>query len=308
MSEDIEIKEDVEEVVAEAETEIEANLEVEPEANFETENEVDEKTETTSEENTQTKKDEFDSILEKIKKMSDAVELHSNVKKAVSENEVDDNYLKYIENSLEDKLFNDAKFDKLKSKVLIEVVCPELINIENFEIGKLEITDISSHYEEIENYIDKICLYDGKFICMFGVNERNSEDVIKYEARKFIRTDMLEAIMKKVSNDKISKMEQYDEYYVITTDDGIKVYSERKATALLKMEESIFDKIKSKLSALFNATPFSKSKYLPKIDLIFDTNQNRFKNFKTGSKVDAKKRMKVLLNSERELTRSTENS
>ena len=40
---------------------------------------------------------------------------------------------------------------------------------------------------------------------------------------------------------------------------------------------------------------------------IFDTNQNRLKNFKTGSKVDAKKRMKVLLNSERELTRSTEN-
>ena len=214
---------------------------------------------------------------------------------------------KHLDEAL-DKVFNDAKFDRIKSKVLIEVVCPELVNIENFEIGKLEITDISSHYEEIENYIDKICLYDGKFICMFGVNERNAEDVLKYEARKFIRADMLEAIMKKVSNDKISKMEQYDEYYVITTDEGIKVYSERKATALLKMEETIFDKIKTKLSSLFNNTVFAKNKYLPKIDLIFDTNQNRLKNFKTGSKVDAKKRMKVLLNSERELTRSTENA
>ena len=275
--------------------------------NIEVKEDVEVVEEVKTEDNVQTKKDEFDGILEKIKKMSEAVELHSNVKKAVSDNEVDDNYLKYIENSLEDKLFNDAKFDKIKSKVLIEVVCPELIGIENFDIGKLEITDISSHYEEIENYIDKICLYDGKFVCMFGVNERNAEDVLKYEARKFIRADMLEAIMKKVSNDKISKMEQYDEYYVITTDDGIKVYSERKATALLKMEETIFDKIKNKLNSLFNNTVFAKNKYLPKIDLIFDTNQNRLKNFKTGSKVDAKKRMKVLLNSERELTRSTEN-
>lgn len=290
MDENIEIKEDVE-VVEKTE-----NIEISEEA-----------TEEIVEENVQNKKDEFDGILEKIKKMSEAVELHNNVKKAVSENEVDDNYLKYIENSLEDKLFNDAKFDKIKSKVLIEVVCPELINIENFEIEKLEITDISSHYEEIENYIDKICLYDGKFVCMFGINERNAEDVLKYEARKFIRADMLEAIMKKVSNDKISKMEQYDEYYVITTDEGIKVYSERKATALLKMEETIFDKIKNKLNSLFNNTVFAKNKYLPKIDLIYDANQNRLKNFKTGSKVDAKKRMKVLLNSERELTRSTEN-
>ena len=306
MSEDIEIKEDVEEVVTDLE--VETGADFEPEKNETTEPENETNCETESEEKTQTKKDEFDSILDKIKKMSDAVELHTNVKKAVSDNEVDNNYLKYIENSLEDKLFNDAKFDKIKSKVLIEVVCPELINIENFEIGKLEITDVSSHYEEIENYIDKICLYDGKFVCMFGVNERNAEDVIKYEARKFIRADMLEAIMKKVSNDKISKMEQYDEYYVLTTDEGIKIYSERKATALLKMEESIFDKIKSKISALINAASFSKSKYLPKIDLIFDTNQNRLKNFKTGSKVDAKKRMKVLLNSERELTRSTENN
>ena len=305
MSEDIEIKEDVEEIVSEVETQNEADLEIEN--NDVTEVETESNTETETEVNIQTKKDEFDSILEKIKKMSDAVELHSNVKKAVSENEVDDNYLKYIENSLEDKLFNDAKFDKIKSKILIEVVCPELVNIENFEIGKLEITDVSSHYEEIENYIDKICTYDGKFVCMFGINERNAEDVIKYEARKFIRADMLEAIMQKVSNDKVSKMEQYDEYYVISGEDGIRIYSERKSTALLKVEETFFDKLKTKLSSLFNATLFSKKKCLPKIDLIFDTNQNRLKNFKTGSKVDAKKRMKVLLNSERELTRSTEN-
>ena len=251
------------------------------------------------------KKDEFDKILEKIKKMSDAVELHNNVKKAVSDKEVDGNYLKYIENSLEDKLFSDAKFDKLKSKVLIEVICPKLTGIENFEIDKLDIIDISSHFEEIENYIDKICLYDNKFICMFGVNERNSENILEYEARKFIRTDMIEAIMKKIDSNKVSKLEQYDEYYVVTTQDGIKIFSERKSTALLKVEETIFDKLKSKLSSLFTITVFSKKKYLPKIDIVYDTNQNRFKDFKTTSKFDAKNRMKVLLKNEREITRST---
>lgn len=94
------------------------------------------------------RKEEFDSILEKIKKMSEAIELHSHVKEAVSKEEIDGNYLKYIENSLEDKLFNDAKFDKIKSKVLLEVVCPELINIEHFEIQKLEIADIGSHFQQ----------------------------------------------------------------------------------------------------------------------------------------------------------------
>ena len=36
-----------------------------------------------------TKKEEFDDILAKIEKMSEAVELHENVKKAVTENKVD---------------------------------------------------------------------------------------------------------------------------------------------------------------------------------------------------------------------------
>ena len=97
------------------------------------------------------RKEEFDSILEKIKKMSDAIKLHSNVKEAVLKKEVDNNYLKYIDNSLEDKLFNDAKFDKIKSKVLLEIVCPKLVAIENFEIQKLDIIDIGNHFEELEN-------------------------------------------------------------------------------------------------------------------------------------------------------------
>lgn len=257
------------------------------------------------EEEKKARKEEFDSILEKIKKMSEAIQLHTNVKDAVSKEEVDNNYLKYIENSLEDKLFNDAKFDKIKSKVLLEVVCPDLVNIENFEIEKLEIEDIGSHFEELENYIDKICTYDNKFVCLFGVNENNPEKVIKYEPRKFSRLDMIEAICAMLEEGKTAQMEQYDEYYVVTNETGLKVFSERKIVSLVKVEETVFDKIKSKLSSLFTINMFNKKKCLPNIKLVYDTNQNRFENFEHTSKIDAKSRMKALLRKEREVTRNT---
>lgn len=257
------------------------------------------------EEVSKTRKEEFDRILEKIKKMSDAISLHENVKNAVSKEEVDNNYLKYIENSLEDRLFNNAKFDKIKSKVLLEVICPYLAEIENFETEKLEIADIGSHIEEQENYIDKICVYDGKFLCLFGVNEINPENVIKYEPRKFSRVDMIQAICEKLEEGKTVQMEQYDEYYVVSDENGLKVFSERKITALLKIEETIFDKMKNKLLSIFNKKAFTKKKYLPNIELVYDTNLNRFKTFEHKSKIDAKSRMKALLNKEREITRST---
>ena len=251
------------------------------------------------------RKEEFDNILSKIKKMSDAVELHENVKKAVSEDKVDNNYLKYIENSLEDKLFCDAKFDKIRSKILLEVVCPDLVKFENFEIEKLEITTIGSHFEELDNYIDKICTYDNKFVCLFGVNENNPEKVIKYEPRKFSRQDMVEAICSKLEDGNVAQMEQYDEYYVVTDNNGLKVFSERKIVSLVKIEETVFDKIKDKLTSLFTLNIFNKKKIMPNIKLVYDTNENRFDNFEYESKVSAKKRMKALLQKEREVTRNT---
>ncbi len=252
-----------------------------------------------------TRKEEFDAILEKIKKMSEAIELHTNVKDAVSKEEVDNNYLRYIENSLEDKLFNDAKFNTIKSKVLLEVVCPDLANIENFEIDKLEISDIGSHFEELENYIDKICVYDNKFVCLFGICENNPEKVIKYEPRKFSRLDMIEAICSQLEEGKTAQMQQYDEYYVVTDSNGLKVFSERKIVSLIKIEETVFDKIKDKLTSLFTLNMFNKKKIMPNIKLVYDTNENRFDNFEYESKLSAKKRMKALLQKEREVTRNT---
>ena len=69
----------------------------------------------------------------------------------------------------------------------------------------------------------------------------------------------------------------------------------------------MFDKMKNKLTELFNKKLFSKKKYLPNIELVYESNPNRFKNFEHKSKVDAKNRMKVLLNKEREVTRNTNN-
>ena len=170
----------------------------------------------------------------------------------------------------------------------------------------MKIIDIGSHFEEQINYMDKLCTYDNKFVCLFGVDEQNQDKVIKYETRKFSRTDMLEAIYEKLNEDKDLKIEQYDEYYIVNNDNGLKVFSERKITSLAKVEENVFDKIKTKLTSLFTTNLFAKKKYLPNIELIYDTNENRFNNFKTDieSKVDAKKRMKALLKREREVTRS----
>ena len=249
-------------------------------------------------------KETFDSALEKIKKISEAIELHSNVKVAVLKNEVDNSYLSYIENALEDKLFSDAKVDRINSKVLLEVVCPSLTSIENFDAQKLEIESIGSHFEEDENYIDKICTYEDKFVCMFGINEQEQEKAIKYEPRKFSRIDMLQAICEKFEEGKVIQIEQYDEYYVVEDEVSLKVFSERKVTALVKVEETIFDKLKNKLTSLFNNNIFAKKRYLPNMELIYDNNQNRFKDFKTASKVDAKKRMRALLSKERKVTRN----
>ena len=249
-------------------------------------------------------KENFDTKLEQIKRISEAIELHTSVKEAVSKNEVDNSYLSYIENSLEDKLFSGAKVDNISSKVLLEVVCPSLTNIENFDAKKLEIESIGSHYEEDENYIDKVCTYGDKFACMFGINEKEQERVIKYEPRKFSRIDMLQAVCEKFEEGKVVQIDQYDEYYVVEDEVSLKIFSERKITDLVKVEETIFDKLKNKLTSLFNNNIFAKKKYLPNIELIYDNNQNRFKDFKTKSKVDAKKRMKALLMRERKVTRN----
>lgn len=61
-------------------------------------------------------KEQFDKILEKIKKMSEAIELHDDVKRAVEKEEVDYNYLRYIENSLEEKIFRKYKYKRNNAK------------------------------------------------------------------------------------------------------------------------------------------------------------------------------------------------
>ena len=243
-------------------------------------------------------KEQFEEILEKIKKMSEAIELHDKVKKAVSKEEVDYNYLRYIENSLEDKLFGNTNVKGIMPKVLLETVCPDLANIENFDESKLEIETIGSHFEEQENYIDKLCIYDNKLVSVFGISEMHPDKVIKYEPRKFSRVDMIEVIKTKYEEGQKVSLYQYDEYYIGIQNDRIKVYSERKMTALVKVEETIFDKIKTKLSNIF-----SKKKCYQNLELVYDNNPNRFKDFEHKSKIDAKNRMKTLLNREREITR-----
>ena len=254
----------------------------------------------TVENDTQNKrKEEFDIILEKIKKMSEAIELHTNVKNAVSKEEVDTNYLNYVENSLEDKLFKGKNTKEIMPKVLLEIVCPDLINIENFNADNLQIENVGSHFEEQENYIDKICVYNNKFISVFGINEMHPNKVIKYEPRKFSRVDMIQAVKSHYKDGDDVSLYQYDEYYVCIDDNGVKVFSQRKITSLVTVKETIFDKIKEKLLNMF-----VKKKTYPNVELVYDSNPNRISGFKKSkSKNVAKNRMQALLRAERELTR-----
>ncbi len=252
-----------------------------------------------------TKKEQLEEKLEKVKTIADATASYTEMQKALENKEIEEEYARYFINTLEDKIFYDAKFDKISPKVLLEVICPRLKDIENFQLEKLAIEEIGSHLEEQENYLDKICTYEHKFICLFGVNEKKPEEVQVYEERKFIRQDMIEAVRMQYEEGKKIDMRQYDEYYVGIEEDRLKVYTERKIVALMKIEETPFDKIKSKLASLLNKNPFVKKKYLPHLNLVYDTNPNRLAEWKHKSKVEAKSRMKALLNKEREITRNT---
>lgn len=243
---------------------------------------------------------EFEEILNKIKMMSEAIDLHNDVKTAVSNEEIDYNYLRYIENSLEKKLFSNTKVEGIMPKVLLEVVCPDLINIDKFDDTKLIIENIGSHFEEQENYIDKVCMYNGEFVSIFGISELHPNKVIKYDLRKFTRADMIEAIRAQYKEGQKVTLYQYDEYYVVHDDEEkIKVFTPRKVTALVKVEETIFDRIKAKIAKLF-----IKPKSYPDMELVYDSNPVRFEKTKyKKSKYKAIERMEALLNKERELTR-----
>ena len=118
---------------------------------------------------------------------------------------------------------------------------------------------------------------------------------------------MIEAVSSKIEKDKKVQMEQYDEYYVTTDELGIKVFSERKIVSLLKIEETKFDKIKNKLISIFNKKLFVKKKAMANIELVYDSNPNRFKNIKSTNKNIVKNRMKALLINERRITRNINN-
>ena len=242
-------------------------------------------------------KDQFEDILTKIKQMSEAIELHDNVKEAVDKKEVDYNYLRYIEKSLEEKLFENANVKEIMPKVLLEIICPGLVGIEEFDSSKLQIENIGSHFEEQENYIDKICLYNNKLICVFGISEMHPNKVLKYEPRKFSRVDMINAIKEYYKEGQKINLFQYDEYYIcIEENNDLKVFSERKVTALVKVQETIFDKIKEKLSKIF-----AKKKKGIDLNIVYDSTRNRLLDINQSSKFDAKNRMKLLLNREREI-------
>ena len=83
-----------------------------------------------------TKKELLEEKLEKVKTIADATVSYTEMKEALENKEIEEEYARYFINTLEDKIFYDAKFDKISPKVLLEVICPRLIDIENFQLEK----------------------------------------------------------------------------------------------------------------------------------------------------------------------------
>ncbi len=255
-------------------------------------------------------KDNFEERLAKLKNVKEALTLEEEVNKAIQAKQIDENYIQYIRNSIENQFFCDVKFDKISTKFFIEQICPMIMNLlkdneENIDIQHLTIDDVGEHFEGQVHYLDKICIYQNHLVCLFGVKDTNRDEAVIYERRKFSREDRIEAVKAKYEEGKEVELEQYDEYYLGIEPDRIKVFSERKMMALAPIQETPFDKIKNKLTKIFSNNLFNhKKRVLPHLELVYDTNPNRWKNFENHSKTDAKLRMKFLLAREREQTRN----
>ena len=116
-------------------------------------------------------KEQFDEILEKIKKMSEAIELHDDVKKAVEKEEVDYNYLRYIENSLEeiDEIFIYIS-ETLKSQNASKLFVKKIISKTEILSRFPKIYSPISKYDKLKREYRKIVI--DNYILLYTIDEK----------------------------------------------------------------------------------------------------------------------------------------
>ena len=255
-------------------------------------------------------KDKIDNKLNHIRNMNDDANIYIQAKSLYKENVIDASFFKYVINTLEDKVFDDVSYDKMNAQMLLENVCIPLKNVSNFKIEYLKIDTIGKHLND-ENvlYEDKIITYNNVFVNIVSIEERNKFSFVRMRPMKFVRKEIVEALKEKYENGEEVQVSQYNTYLVVQARKHLKIYVKKQTKALATIHESIFDKIKAKIAMFLEKNPITKKKYLPELQLIYDSNPSRIHEIKTKNKSKnyAKNRMKVLLESERKITRSVSN-
>ena len=247
-------------------------------------------------------KDRLDNMLQSAQKLSDYSTVYNYALKTFSENIIDLNFMKYVENTIEDKLYTESEFDRINTLMLLEIACNEIKDVEDFSSRKMRIENVKKY----GSTRDVIVLYDDKVVGMYSLEGGRNGDYEKINPMKFVKKEYIDGIKQKYTKDKDAKVNQYSDYFVITEEKHIKVFVPKQdETSLAKVEETVIDKIRNRIAKFIDNNVLTKRKYLPELVLAYDSNPNRIKTIKTAkSKSAAKDRMKVLLDSERELTRT----
>lgn len=254
-------------------------------------------------------KDKIDNKLNRIKNMNDVANIYIQAKSLYKENVIDESFFKYVINTLEDKVFDDVSYDKMNAQMLLENVCIPLKNVSNFRIENLKIDTIGRHLNDNILYEDKIITYNNVFVNIVNIDERNKLSFVRMRPMKFVRKEIAEALKERYENGEEVQVSQYNTYLVVQASRHLKIYVKKQTKALATIHESFFDKIKAKIAMFLEKNPITKKKYLPELQLIYDSNPSRIHELraKNKSKNYAKNRMKVLLESERKITRSVSN-
>lgn len=242
-----------------------------------------------------------DSSIDKIK------DLYYELENSYKLKEIDNQYFKYATQYITDTYFSRMKGCQLTLRVIVEKIFNDIqksgeneINIED-----VNVLGIGVHIKNNRMVQDTLCMYGGNVVSIFGIYEDDETQYESYEKQTYIQPNIMEAIRKYIDSSEKANIEKYEGYYFVKNQENyrVQIYKEKEETSLTKTGENGIDKIKSKLCKLFGISMFSKKKFLANMEKLYDTDADLYEDILQNkkTKVNAKNRMKILLQAERKL-------
>ncbi|MDO5557021.1 MAG: hypothetical protein Q4G05_02080 [Clostridia bacterium] len=252
-------------------------------------------------------KDNLEQNLEEVNNYSELIKLYREANLCLKKKKLINQDIIYIEQQIRNKFFNSEVFDKYSTKVILKQIVAYVKDIEDFDESKLSLIEVGETVEETRTLQDVACLYEEKFVSLFGILKDDYNLSKKYNLKKYMKPNFFEVVKSK-SNKGECKIEQYGDYFILKESDRLCIYKEKPITALVNVEQTAFDKMKLKLMSFFDKNIFTRNKFLPNMMEVYNT--NKLKQFdldaSTTSKSKAKNRMKNVLIGDRIRTRVKE--